>query len=230
MKSESKSKSGHDWIKYWIEIAGILFGIIGVCVLIFQSCELVKATKATLKSVEVSRGQLNEMQQARIMDERAWVAVRQGVIRGSFLPNITFEVVFRNTGKTPAVNVTAYMNQSIFTNSIPQTDQPTSPTNTLGGVQFSGLLAPDADGSISVSSFFISFSDPNQQAISSGKKPYYVYGTIWYDDIFGKHHWSQFCYEIRLTPDADYPAQFLPINIHNSCDDAQTNQTTKNSN
>jgi hypothetical protein len=163
--------------------------------------------------------QIRDSRTDRNLDERAWVAVRQGVIQDNRFPNTTFKVIFKNTGKTPAINVSAWMNQGVSTNSIPEKDQPMNPTNTFGAVQFSGLLAPDAEGSISVNSWFLDFD--TIEGIRSGKKPYYIYGTIRYDDIFRKHHWSQFCYQVRPMND---PIEFQPINIHNSCDDAQTNQ------
>jgi hypothetical protein len=223
-----KYKRIKEEIKYWFELGGLFAGVAVLIVLIGQLREMVKATKVTegqLKAMQsqsdVMQDQLDEMQRTRTLDERAWVAARQVVIKGTDFPNNTFIVVFKNTGKTPAISVSAFMNQSTITNVIPAKDQPASPINTLSSVQFSGLLAPDAEGTMAVNSLLFGFVNPEGEAIRIGIKPYYIYGTVWYDDIFGKHHWSQFCYEIRFSPNADVSVHFLPINIHNSCDDAE---------
>jgi hypothetical protein len=192
-----KCKHFKEEIKFWFEIFGLVAGLI-VAYLIFL--------------------QFKEMQQTRILDERAWVAVREGVVgytdESSHLTD--FKFIFKNTGKTPAINVSVWFNQTVFLDTIPKIDKriiPPIPFGSLGSYQFSGLLAPDAEGSISTSNEPLGSS--SVQNINSGM-PYYIYGTIWYDDIFGKHHWSQFCYQIILSPHAG----FLPIGNHNSCDDA----------
>ena len=177
-------------VKEWKETYEFLGILAGLAVLIVLVC------------------QYEEMRQTRILDERAWVAVREIVIppQSGIFPNTIFKAVFKNTGKTPAINVSAWMNQSSSTNSIPEKDQPMNPTNTLVVPQFSGLLAPDSEGSISVSSWLLDFD--TTQAIKNDTKPYYVYCTIRYDDIFGNHHWSQFCYQIRPLYD---PIESLPV-------------------
>lgn len=203
-----------NWCEIGIFVAEIV-GIIGLAIYCWLNWKEWKTFDSERQTMQ------DEMRN----DERAWVAVRQAAIRGNIFPNIAFEIMFKNTGKTPAINLSVFMSQSTSTNSIPKTDKPAYPANVLENSQFPGLLAPDAEQTISVGSLFLGMGTPDEQSISRGTKPYYVYGTIWYDDIFGKHHWSQFCYAIRVTPDADSAAEFLPINIHNTCDDAQTNQS-----
>jgi hypothetical protein len=41
----------------------------------------------------------------------------------------------------------------------------------------------------------------------------YVFGTMWFDDVFGSHHWTQFCYLVGN----DLKAR--PSGFHNTCDD-----------
>jgi hypothetical protein len=49
----------------------------------------------------------------------------------------------------------------------------------------------------------------------------YAFGTVYYSDIHGVRHWSQFCYSF-----ADTGLTMTPANFHNSCDDLE--QTQKN--
>jgi hypothetical protein len=53
---------------------------------------------------------------------------------------------------------------------------------------------------------------------------FYLYGTIWYDDIFSNHHWSQFCYAIHCDSTlTNTVVGASPRAVHSSCDETGEN-------
>ena len=171
----------------------------------------------TIQQMQVLRGQLSEMQKTRELDERAWVV--PGITHAQLLIDtnsgeaggVIFRVHFKNTGRTPAINVVPVIGEFSDITNIPMADVYPNP------VYNSMLLAPDEDG-ITATRSDIKTSLERYQYIKNGGQ-YYLAGTIWYDDIFGKHHWTQYCFVVE--PDL---ATFTSITNHNTCDDAQTNQ------
>jgi hypothetical protein len=76
------------------------------------------------------------------------------------------------------------------------------------------LLAPDGGGNTST----IDNPLPTgliEPLMRNGLK-LYIFGTIFYEDIFGKKHWTQFCFYPSRNMDAS-----LPCPIHNETDDTQ---------
>ncbi len=201
---DDKPKSAHARVKFWFEMAGIVAGAVGVVFLILQYHEMAKATKATLDAVKVSQGQLAEMKKARISDERAWVAISDivvGPIEDGF---VKFIANYKNTGKTPAINTQIKIVSHWDIKEIAAKDSPPSPQVSAG------LTAPGGTG-------FSYIKLPVNAFKSAGG--FYLYGTVWYDDIFGKQHWSQFCYTVTCS--TNFSIEAGPAAIHNSCDDAE---------
>lgn len=165
---------------------------------------------AALAGIYVLWKQYDVMQKSFQIDERAWVAANKGAINnfGVNDNSVAFEIFFKNTGKSPAMNVVTVMGATIESNSIPRKDE--RPNGQAGG-----LLAPDAEMSITTAEH--PFDNRGIEAIKSGL-PYFIYGTVWYDDIFGNQHWSQFCWKVRISPSLG----FEPTAIHNSCDNAKS--------
>jgi len=152
-----------------------------------------------------------EMRETRIYDERAWVSFIQ------FKPTVDesngtsvdwfFTANLKNTGKTPAIRVQAVCKWTQDSNQIKIYDSiPYPPIN-------SGLMAPDTIANSSTDKIPMSVINAANNSI-----PFYCYGTVWYDDIFGNHHWSQFCQKFYGTP-ANWSSS-VPA-FHNSCDDAE---------
>jgi hypothetical protein len=52
--------------------------------------------------------------------------------------------------------------------------------------------------------------------LKSWRKAIYLYGTIFYDDVFGHHHWSNYCY--YFLPDAWVTTD---CDTHNDSDDSE---------
>jgi hypothetical protein len=56
---------------------------------------------------------------------------------------------------------------------------------------------------------------PQEQlsAVKAGKSPLFVYGTVWYEDIFGASHWTQYCWSVDPNRGVNYEGP-----KHNDCD------------
>ena len=151
-------------------------------------------------------GQYEEMKTSRMEDERAWVFTR-GIARESFngiqqeSNSATFKIEIKNSGKTPALNFRSVIGYDNQTNDIGKID-------TLDTNDFM-VLPPD----VSVYEFL-------PVSVKKGDS-LWVVGINRYDDIFGKHHWSTFCWKVE----GDKFDIFAGTPFHNTCDDALTNQT-----
>ena len=213
-----------------IECVALIGGVATAFFIGYQWQEMRKASGDAEKTIELNskqlqamqvqsdimQAQLNEAQTARILSERAWLyetELTTGML-GTIPNGLTWAAHFKNTGQTPAINfqVMTYWAQNL--KDIPDIDSQPTPTN-----PYHGLLAPGE------SIFTPDTTIPADivQKIKTGMT-YFIFGTIWYDDIFGKHHWSQFCDKIEVTTSTNVFA-FMPIGKHNSCDDVETNQT-----
>jgi hypothetical protein len=153
--------------------------------------------------------QLKDSQETRILDERAWVCAYDTTIDVTHLKaGVIFQVTFKNTGKTPALRVRNVMGTAKELSDIPAKDEMPKESQ--------GLLAPD-ESSIAV----IAPASAKIIAQMSDGKTVYLFGTVWYDDIFGNHHWSQFCKSIVVGQNM---IKIFSSAVHNSCDDAEQKQ------
>ncbi len=153
----------------------MILAVIGVAtfiILIFQISE----TKTD------ARNQLIEMKTEANTDQRAWVYC-EGLHFDTANPG-AFIYVIKNIGKTPAINVeiAAFNNVS----EPPKHDDHFSPRNKVGN------LFPNNE-----TTFFWPSSENFVQVFRTAKIMYF-YGTIWYEDIVGNHHLSQFCFDAKL--------------------------------
>jgi hypothetical protein len=201
--SEAGKRRKHckDEFKFFFEICG--FGVAVIVAVIFGV------------QLKIMQRQLTDTHDNFIQDERAWMFAYKGeCITNATIPeSLTFKIYMKNTGKTPAINVRTFIELDATTNidSIPKKD---NPANALQD----GTVAPDATifGSPGGSSQGIILHDAFIQYIKRGYNVY-IFGTVWYDDIFGKHHWSQYCVQVGKNIDV-----FSPQAIHSGCDTAQS--------
>jgi hypothetical protein len=142
-------------------------------------------------------------------DQRAWVAP---LVPISKVENgkAFFNVPFKNTGRTPAVETQAGLKVTNNLNRIPTTDP--EPDKGSG----KGLIPPD--GVENTSNINDPLDEAHTKLVIHGTHVY-VFGTIRYKDIFGQKHWTQFCYETWGTMLAA-----IPCPVHNTTDDIQNNK------
>lgn len=183
-----------------LELFAITIALVVAVVSVFQSC-------FTFRQARSAERQLKEMHKQLIIDQRAWVNVFS-IARTDFAnPTVRFEAHFKNTGKTPAINTRAEMG---VTTNINLVTSHISPPNSS-----QQILPPDVESQVQC---FFPIPDTERTNILSGKEAVYVYGTIWYDDIFTNQHWSRFCWVVDAARNVIYPAM-----TNNSSDDAEGN-------
>lgn len=93
-----------------------------------------------------------------------------------------------NTGKTPAFNLIV-VHQGWMMSPIDPSQFIAPPTESVPKGR--STVTPGADN---VVSFWIpKLTQEDVDAINGFQKFIYIWATIEYDDIFGKHHWTKFC-------------------------------------
>jgi hypothetical protein len=103
-----------------------------------------------------------------------------------------------NTGRTPAVN---FKSQVWSGTNPPNASPPLTPPATFpSGSQ--GILMPERTWNTTTTQL----NDPEKSSFSKTGSHFYVWGIFEYDDFFGAHHTTQFCFVNEpLTS-----AQFVP--------------------
>lgn len=170
------------WWKYFAESTALVVGIV-VAVIYY--------------------GQLQTMRQALAVDQRAWVGAKSFVILNPPLEAnkpIQIGLDYWNFGKTPALNVSGYV-QPNFVTSETKLDFSKwgEPVEAQRSVMFPGssnhLLRTlpqylPAYPSVSNSQ---GIPAPVFSELANGKSFIYIYGNLGYEDVFGFHHWTHFC-------------------------------------
>jgi hypothetical protein len=110
---------------------------------------------------------------------------------------LVVHIVFHNTGRSPAINVRA-----VTTFRIAHSNG-SIPTRLPKTVDYS-KLKPVFLGTVQVGESPASSSYPviplvqqaDYDAIASNRLHIFVHGKLTYCDIFGKEHWTRFCYHV----------------------------------
>jgi hypothetical protein len=192
----------------WLEVAGVL-GLAFYCWVNWKEWRTFDSERQTMEtefkaSQTNAFNQLAEMRRQREVDERAWLApspVNPLTLNYSDPSRIFYALRTRNCGKTPAKNVRTVVNWTTNANSftMPDIKPNISP-------QFIPL-----DGESVIETPIIPYNI--YTAAKSGNLPLFIYGTVWYDDIFGVEHWTQFCWSLDINRNLTYEGP-----NHNDCD------------
>jgi hypothetical protein len=162
----------------------------------------------------VIRGQLEIAR----LDQRAWVAVTDVVGTPKEGQEFEISVHMKNTGKTFARNLKLIRAIEAVTgnNSSPHFSEDNMDTTklTTGETLGPALFAPNGDlyGNMILHPHE-AMTKEHLEMIESGDAIVYVHGKMTYDDIFGCHHWTTYCF--RLTPEL----KFTACETHNDSDD-----------
>jgi hypothetical protein len=197
-KAGQKKKYSAEWWKIRLEFAAIIGGLFAVVIYFFQMRANQGQVDAAYKQFGAMTNQLSEMQTAREQDERAWIAPYDFAKYGE--PEGIYRVFFKNTGKTPALNVDSDVRSTGVINDVETANWPTNPPG-----PYSGVLAPEIQ----------------RHADTERISGVYFYGRIWYDDVFGKHHWTDFC----VFFDPNSTGGFVITKFGNATDDSKTNNS-----
>jgi hypothetical protein len=165
------------WHEHWASLASTGLSLLTLVVLCFytnyarrQAHASEDATKATQNAVIL---QLNSTH----IDERAWVGVSD-IQRTERPDGVSVNLLFMNTGKTPAQNFTIRVSGE----PIPKGQQPTTLESLQPG---RGIIAPNGIFHSNLSA---------SGSVDSKTSDLVIHGRIDYTDVFGAGHWTKFCY------------------------------------
>lgn len=143
-----------------------------------------------------------------MIDNRAWVMPFEYKRTTDFTKNVVgANLFYKNTGKTPALDLQVFVGWATGDTLIPKRDIPSDNSPKFA-------LAPDGVGN----------SAPNiptavVKGVMNGNPGGFIFGTIWYKDVFGYAHWNQYC--VGIGPHFDY---FTACTVHNETSETEGNQ------
>lgn len=187
-----------------IEIWRFRLETITIVLLFMGAVIYFRQMQANLRQAGSSELQLKEMRRQMELDEQPWVFAFDPGFRIENETNVIFYARVRNSGKTPALNM------SDFVGFIPPTILRLIEPDMRDRFK-KDILPPGGDAQIQVPPIFFNQSD--LKSLHEGKGGY-VFGTLWYDDIFRHSHTNQFCFSLTN-------GVFVTAGFHVSCSDAE---------
>jgi hypothetical protein len=136
-------------------------------------------------------------------EQRAWVVPYEDAMRRNKSGEVYFDVIFKNTGRTPGIHVRGSLAGASSLDQIPKQDPDPGGNGTI--------VAPDSPYHLTTSTHPIS----DAVLAAKWKSGVFLYGTLWYQDVFSRIHWIQFCDETH----GDF-TEFQPCPIHGDSDDS----------
>jgi hypothetical protein len=228
-KPHCDGKHTHKSKPNWVEVCTFIleiFGIIGLfyyCLINKRELNVFDSERVTMEhdfqaNQKFAQRQLDEINHTRSLDERAWITIDDFIIQSNMAehPNMIYVTpVAKNIGRTPAINCAVLVSSTFDTNAIKRI---TTIQNPAAYHDRATIVEPGKTVGFDPEPNDFTFY-PTDFKIRK-ESPLYIYGTVFYDDIFGQHHWVQFgCGIVQFSP--SLKLYFLP---NNSCDDVQTNQ------
>ena len=188
-------------VNVWVAYRHYRNGVEGDAEAKAQSESLIANANMISKALQESVAQNKEAMDASIAssrdDRRAWVCpFHARVLTPQQSGNITVEISYKNSGKTPAFVWTTANLLVLEESSV--TDEVLSRENPISKGVF--VCPPGAQGTSKIT-FPEKLTDGHINAIKSGQVSLFVVGRVTYDDIFNKTHHSRFCFSIK---DADW--------------------------
>jgi uncharacterized repeat protein (TIGR01451 family) len=158
------------------------------------------------KSLSLARGAMQ-------LEERPWVgAIDLKNLKIKVGEQVTYSLVFSNSGKTPALHLRAKVRASIYPkgidfvptyNPIPETT--VSDTQLQPGGQFVSIS--------SLNNPAFALTQAQYDGLTSGAATLYIYEKVTYKDVFGKSHETNVCFFVlRDLSDAHSCNKFNDVN------------------
>ena len=141
-------------------------------------------------AAEVSKKALENSSRAFEQQTRAWLSVNKiepTPINETQRGLVYVNVRFTNSGQSPAIDVIAHQDWALGPeayNLAKRLAEPHGPHSSK---------SPQAPQQESFTTAVVPVSEENLTAVKSGKKTICVFGSIFYSDIFGKRHETEFC-------------------------------------
>jgi hypothetical protein len=174
-----------------------------------QQAEAAKGEmEAAKEQVKIARQALEDARESSRVDQRAWISVKS--VKRDFLGKeedavvkvgdfLGYEIVFQNTGKTPARGATVMSGMELVRiGGRPNFSYETNPTVRPG------LIAPGGE-TLPISPLMterrnIGFSPLSPRIASLLRQEelqIHIHGRVSYQDVFDKCHWVTFCYSFH---------------------------------
>ena len=156
-----------------------------------------KAENNVLSIATSAESSIAAAREALRTEQRAWVGVMgYGKVTLEVGKHFTVRVGFKNSGKTPAIDVrTSVVIEPVMDNGLPD-------FNNLPKPKSRGVLPPGEEvyaQSVVTEKSPTGLSERGVELIKSGRQTVYVFGTIWYADVFNVPHWTRFCNYLNPT-------------------------------
>ncbi len=198
---------------YWnkLQVALSAFGFAALLCTIFLTY---RATSAAIESNEIARDTAKR-------ELRAYISVTAKHINSFDVRSVaTIKVAPVNHGQTPAYKSYIVGSVDVFPFQIPRNFD--FPPVSKDDNQQKFDIYPNVSSLSTIISAKRTFSQPEIGDIISGNKSIYVYGTIYYIDIFGDERFTCFCSAVRSTSMAaiatgghgPYSVDFCPQEQH----------------
>jgi hypothetical protein len=190
-----------DYATFGVEVLGLV-GLAIYCVITYGAyCANKTAAEAAKGAATAATNSVTLQQNSTQTDQRAWVSVSdvEFLPRGS---SFDVDVVFTNTGKTPAKGFTIRAAGELLQNGgIPNGKETLLPGH--------GVIAPNGTyhSALSPNGYY----ERNLGTLT-------VHGRIDYADVFGGSHWTKFCY-YWIPNNGGRKGGFAPCETGNSIDD-----------
>jgi hypothetical protein len=157
------------------------------------------ADEATRSRIQAEKSLQSSIEQARL-EQRAWVSVRFADLTFQSGNPVQSKMTVQNSGKTVARNVTVH--HSIAFSSTQLTSLPPYPAQT--GAE--AILFPGIPIEVKVTTR--TMTDEDIVLLKSGNRFMYEYGTVQYDDVFGRHHRTEICVTLNAKTRSNNPCRF----------------------
>jgi hypothetical protein len=188
-----------DWVKYGIEILGLVLLAIytGYTIKMYRANN--KSANAADSAAHSARDSVDLTRKNARFDQRAWLGISFSTYHLVLNRPLGPVVHIVDTGRTAARNAHGNLVTVFLRTDVPfRGFQSNHGTKIELGTMMQGvpqdavswLVDPDAPINIKKA---ITITKPMQDAFTSGRAYVMVYGTIEYDSVFGAHHWIKTC-------------------------------------
>lgn len=165
-----------------------------------QTKDLIKASndlaRQAKRQADVGSAGVEIARRSMRLEQRAWVGVSDiNTVQTMQVGKVfTVNVVFKNTGKTPARNVrVAAVIDPVTGGHRPDFDAIEATSRGLlqpGATMFTTLHSDDSGRGITQFGY---------DSVMNGSLKIYLHGTVRYRDIFDRQHWATFCFNLLPT-------------------------------
>lgn len=212
-----EKQEARDKLRFRVEVTGLVFVIIYAGLTAWQGWSSQKATNAAKNAADTAHDAL-------VLDERPWVGTNNHlsvqIVKGS---PIKIHLEIQNFGKSPAFNEASFNNVTDRPINVPMpkfvgySRSDAGPTvtlmpNSIASVDINTAKPSDNYGESAV------LKDIDIQRLNSGQVQLFLYGSIWYDDTFGKSHRTDYCLQYIPSISNETGSKFGACLAHNYAD------------